>query len=209
MDSRGNKVWDKFCGGGDVNDFNSLIQTSDGAYIVAGHTYFKGFLIKIDSQGHLSCERTFGGKGSGVFNSLISTSDGGYAVAGWTAFKEVHYSETWILKLDSYYNIIWDSTYSKGKNNYISSLVQTFDGGYIATGRIGSKYRLGDALILKLDFRGDKIWDKTYGRGEIKSIVSLVQTSNGGYVIAGWIGSERWGEKQTWILKLDEMGNLR
>jgi hypothetical protein len=145
-DSNGNVVWSQSYG--EVpratdhywgNEANSLIQTEDEGFILAGNTYLYGagdsdaWLIKTDSSGKMIWNHTYGGYGSLTLenaiyepfvmwsngtgwdyaNSIIKTSDGGLAFAGTTQFSMISgFSIAWLVKLDSNGTAQWNTTYS-------------------------------------------------------------------------------------------------
>jgi len=212
LDREGNLLWDRTYGGNDFDNASSLIQTSDGGYAVAGHTYSKGsggsdvWIFKLDSQGNLLWDRTYGETILDEANFLIQTTDGGFAIAGisWSSGGVF-----WFLKLDSQGNLLWDRTYGGNKLDDASSLIQTSDGGYAIAGRTNSKGAgAQDAWLIKLDSQGSIIWDRTFGGSDNDSAWSLIQTSDGGYALAGSTSSKGAGEFDAWVIKIDEQVSL-
>jgi hypothetical protein len=93
-------------GGTDADGTTSLIQTSDGGYILAGSTKsfgagdFDSWLIKTDGAGNMQWNQTYGGRGTDIAASLVVTSDGGYAIAGYTYSISAVNSDLWLIKTD-------------------------------------------------------------------------------------------------------------
>jgi len=52
-------------------------------------------------------------------------------------------------------------------------------------------------------------WDRTYGGSGYDWASSLIQTTDGGYVVAGVTSSKGADEGDLWVIKLDEQGNLK
>jgi thioredoxin-related protein/Tol biopolymer transport system component len=223
LDEQGNQIWDRTYGGGSGDDFEPkpipLIQTIDGGYAVAGQTESKGasdhdfWVIKLDEEGNIVWDRTYGGSGNDVAFSLIQTTDGSYAVAGYTTSKGAGKEDAWVIKLDEQGNQIWDRTYGGSDADWASSLIQTTDGGYAVAAVAVLTYSKGagnlDFWVIKLDEQGNKVWDKTYGGNSDDVVFSLIQTTDGGYAIAGGISSKGAGGADAWVIKLDEQGNLK
>ncbi|MEF3167805.1 MAG: hypothetical protein K6360_00495 [Deltaproteobacteria bacterium] len=80
--------WAKTYGGTSHDVANSIQQTSDGGYIVAGWTSSFGagdwdfWVIKLDASGNVAWQKTYGGTSCDEAFSIQQTSDGGYIVAG-------------------------------------------------------------------------------------------------------------------------------
>ena len=96
----------KAIGGKNDDRGKSLIQTSDGGYVIAGETYSFGaggydvYVVKLDANGNLQWTTTIGGPESDGGNSLTQTSDGGYAIAGYTESFSAGETDVCIVKLD-------------------------------------------------------------------------------------------------------------
>lgn len=213
-DSNISLVWDSVFGGKNNDYATSLIQTTDGGYMVAGTTYSYGaggrnfWVIKLDNKGNVVWDKTFGGNSCDCAYSLIQTADGGYAVAGKTYSYGAGGWDFWIIKLDSVGNKEWDKTYGGSDDDYLKSLIQTADGGYAVAGETLSFGAGGkDVWFIKLDSDGNKIWDKTFGGSKYDYAESLIQTMDGGYVVAGGTESYSVGKSDFWVIKLDNQGN--
>ena len=209
------ETWQKTFGGEDSDIANSIQQTKDGGYIVAGWTKSSGsggedaYILKLNSRGKIEWQKTFGGEDSDIANSIQQTTDGGYIVAGWTGFY--HEEDVYILKLNSKGEVQWQKKFGGvDSDDEANSVQQTADGGYIVAGWTNSFGSRGeDAYILKLNSKGDIEWQKTFGReGSDDEANSIQQTIDGGYIVAGWTKSLIFGEKHVYILKLDSKGEI-
>jgi len=217
LNSQGKLLWNRTYGGSKDDEARSLIQVNDGGYLLAGWTDSYGagtydfWLLKLNSQGKLLWDRTFGERGWDEARTIIQTSDGGYTVAGFTWAKGVEDDDDlWLLKLNSQGKLLWDRTFGGSKEDRASSLIQTSDGGYAVAGSTTSKGAGNyDFWLLKLDKQGNQIWDRTFGAGTLDWANSLVQTSDGGYVVAGSTESKGAGGRDFWLLKLNNQGKLK
>jgi uncharacterized delta-60 repeat protein len=214
LDSKGNKLWDKAFGGSDKDVAESLIQTTDGGYALAGYTFSKGagyedfWLMKLNGNGNMEWDKTFGGSHWDRAHSLIQTGDGGYAIAGYTFSKGSGKEDFWIIKLNSQGNIDWDRTYGGVSYDEASSLIQTDDGGYAVAGKTYSKGAgAADFWLIKLDIKGNVEWDETFGGSNYDEASSLIQTDDDGYAIAGGTSSKGESGYDFWVIKLDSDGN--
>jgi uncharacterized delta-60 repeat protein len=216
LNSDGRKEWEKTFGGGDHDWAYSLIQTIDGGYALAGQkgSYGAGgldfWVIKLNGNGKKEWEKTFGGSHCDWADSLIQTTDGGYAVAGTTCSYGAGGSDFWVIKLNSDGRKEWQKTFGGSDSDQAHSLIQTTDGGYAVAGTTCS-YGAGnwDFLVIKLDGNGKKEWEKTFGGGDDDWADSLIQTTDGGYALAGGTRSYGAGKLDFWVIKLDKKNNLR
>jgi hypothetical protein len=141
---------------------------------------------------------------------LGQTSDGGYALAGDTSSFGAGNSDFWLVKTDTDGNVQWNKTYAETDDDGATALVQTSDGGYALAG-YGLSYGAGlpmDSFLVKTDANGTMQWNQTYKRGtDDEYAYALVQTSDGGYALAGDIQNSVTGDLDFWLVKTDGNGN--
>jgi hypothetical protein len=213
-DANGNVIWAKTYGGTGDDRVYSVQQTSDGGYIVAGSTYSFGagyrdfFLIKTDANGNIIWAKTYGGSSDEHASSVQQTSDGGYIVSGYTWSFSAGNWDIFLIKTDANGNIIWAKTYGGTSDDLAYSVQQTSDGGYIVAGRTNSFGAGGDIFLIKTDANGNIIWAKTYGGTSGERASSVQQTSEGGYILAGYTGSFGAGLSDVFLVKTDANGNI-
>ncbi|MBU4510156.1 hypothetical protein KJ830_03805 [bacterium] len=215
LDAKGNIEWENSFGGTGWDEIYSIIQTKDGSFVTTGCVWSKGagrgdvYVAKLNKRGDLVWDKTFGGSENDEAHSIIQTEDGGYVVTGFTVSEDTGDRDIWVIKLDKDGNKVWDKTLGGASEDWANSIIQTKDGGYMVAGWTSS---MGagktDVWIVKLDKRGDLIWDKTFGGSENDEAHSIIQTEDGGHAIAGWTKSKGAGNSDVWVLKLDENGNL-
>ena len=254
LDATGNIQWQKCLGGSRRDYANSIQQTSDGGYIIAGVSYSDDgdvsgnhgesdcWIVKLDASGNIQWQRCLGGSDEDDALSIQQTSDGGYIVAGDTRSNDgnvsglhidiYNFHDAWIVKLDATGNIQWQRCLGGTKMDGFTSIQQTSDGGYIVAGGTysndgdvigfheGDPYT-NDAWIVKLDATGNIQWQRCLGGSYYDVAYSIQQTSDGGYIVAGVTGSndgdvighhEEGGSYQNhdfWIVKLDVTGNIQ
>jgi len=214
IDASGNLQWAKTFGGSNGDVAHSVQQTSDGGYIVAGYTDSFGaggdvFLLKTDASGNLQWAKTFGGMGDDYAWSVQQTSDGGYIMAGVTSSFGAGWDNVFLLKTDALGNLQWAKTFGGSDFDFAYSVQQTSDGGYIVAGRTYSFGAGGDVFLLKTDASGNLQWAKTFGGDTTDYARSVQQTSDGGYIVAGYTRSFGAGYRDVFLLKTDASGNLQ
>jgi hypothetical protein len=212
-DTLGRKLWSKTFGRGDVNYGNSVEQTADSGYVVAGTAWPLGethsdiYVIRTDAEGNEIWSRTYGGSGKDEGLSVCQAADGGYVVAGLTDSFGQGKEDVFLVKTDAEGNEIWSRTYGGSGKDEGLSVCQATDGGYIIAGQTDS-FGQGndDVYLVKADAKGDSVWSKTFGGKGRDWAASVRQTSDGGYVVAGttWPFEEKYSD--VYMIKTDTHG---
>ncbi len=171
LDGNGNVQFDKTIGGNSTDNLNALQQTSDGGFILGGHSFSNisgdktensrgsdGFadywIVKLSSSGNIQFDKTIGGSSLDILTSLQQTSDGGYILGG-RSFSNTSFEK---------------SENTRGIND-------------------------DDYWIVKLDSKGKKQFDKTIGGTNFDECYSIKETGKNRYVAGGWSLSNANGDK--------------
>jgi hypothetical protein len=216
--ARAASMWSKTYGGtGNDAGTGETIQTSDGGFAISGDTNSSGaggmdfWLIRTDADGNMLWNKTYGGALDEVCGDMCESSDGGYTIAGGTYSFGAGDQDFYLVKTDSSGNMQWNNTYGGTGNEWTTSVVQTFDGGYAMFGFTES-FGAGDRdfYLVKTDVSGNMQWNKTYGgTGNEYDGYALVQTNDGGYTMVGSTNSFGAGNYDVWLVKTDASGNMQ
>jgi hypothetical protein len=117
--------------------------------------------------------------------------------------------DIFLIKTDANGNRIWAKTYGGTSDDYAYSVQQTSDGGYIVAGvtwSFGAGY--WDIFLIKTDANGNLQWAKTYGGIGDDEARSVQQTSDGGYIVAGYTYSFGAGYNDFFLIKTDANGDI-
>lgn len=198
------------------------------------------WIIKINDTGEIQWQNTYGAEGDDQPYVIHQTKDGGYIVGGNSNSKNAlttlggivsNGTDYWVLKLDAEGGVIWTKTYDFGKVDILTSLVENQDQSYLIGGYAQSENRspreglvgkatslitkekdgINDYIALKIDDKGEEIWNKSVGSGGEDILRKLVETRDGGYLMAGTSNSGASKDKNGsiggndfWVVKLKD-----
>jgi hypothetical protein len=239
LDGSGNIQWQKCLGGTSNEGAWAVIQTSDGGYMIAGgtistdgdvtgnHGIADYWIVKLDGSGNIQWQKCLGGTGDDEAYSIIQTSDGGYTIAGASSSTDGDVTgnhgnyDCWIVKIDGSGNIQWQKSLGGTESDFARSVIQTSDGGYVVAGNDSSNngdvtgnHGSYDCWIVKLNSSGNIQWQKSLGGTNHDGAFSIKQTSDGGYIAAGYSRSNdgdvtgNHGGGDFWVVKLSSNGNI-
>jgi hypothetical protein len=231
--------WQKTFGGSSSDKAFCIQQTIDGGYIVAGttssidgdvfgnHGGLDFWVLKLTDSGSIQWKKTFGGSDIETPFQIKQTSDGGYIVAGYTHSNNGDVSgnhgdyDTWVVKLNSAGAIQWQRCLGGSGWDEAWSVEQTSDGGYILAGRSSStdgdvtiNNGFLDYWVVKLSQDGEIQWQRSMGGSAEDLGFAIVQTNDGGYIVAGSSSSMdgnvtgNHGDLDYWVVKLNFEGKI-
>lgn len=236
LDSNSASEWSRSFGGS-ASDFGSSIQqTSDSGYIIAGESNSNDGnitghhgerdisdygIIKLSKDGSIDWQRSLGGTEHDGATDIRQTADGGYIVVGFSGSTDGdvngHFAanDMWVVKLTSGGSIEWDRSLGGTEYDEANSVCETTDGGYVIAGATFSddgnvSFNHGgyDYWLVKLSNTGILEWERSYGGSQQDLAYSLQQTTDGGFIVAGYSKSNdgdvtgNHGGSDFWIVKL-------
>lgn len=158
---------------------NSVQQTADGGYIIAGYTNshssggykiilsnFEVVMIKTDKNGNEQWNKTFGEDYEDEASSVWQAADGGYIISGSKCLIRAGQCDEWL-----------DSKCIEGPKQC-------------------------DAWLIRTDANGNEQWNKTLGGTEEERAYQVQQTRDGGYILAGYTFSYGAAGSNAWLIKV-------
>jgi hypothetical protein len=159
LDASGNKQWERAYGGSDADELYALQQTSDGGYILGGHSYsgvsgnkssgnfgsYDYWIVKLNASGTKEWDKSFGGDNEEKLRSVEQRGDGGYILGG-VSLSGISGNKTgissaadsadyWILNLDANGNKQSEQSIARSYADDISGLQATPDTGCVLNGK--------------------------------------------------------------------------
>jgi len=232
--------WQKSLGGSMDDKAYSLQQTTDGGYIVAGesqsndgdvsgnHGADNYWVVKLNDTGAILWQKCLGGSTIDVAWSIQQTIDGGYIVAGQVGSDDIEVSgnhggfDYWVVKLNDTGAVLWQKCLGGSLSDVAYAIQQTTDGGYIVAGgvvsndsEVSGNHGDEDYWVVKLNDTGAILWQKCLGGSLDDAASSIQQTSDGGYIVAGYTNSNdievsgSHGGQDNWVVKLDDTGAIQ
>ncbi len=185
---------------------HAVQQTSDGGYILAGDKSTGGmnpdiFLVKTNEWGDTIWTRTYLRLYSSLARAILETSDG-FLVAG-SDVTSIGPSrmDFFLMKIDNQGDTVWTRTYGGANDEQAFDLKATPDGGYLLCGQAAELSGQLSYFLLKTTSMGDSLWAQKYGLGSTDRAYgkSVQLTSDGGYIIIGYVDDTTVGSSADYI----------
>ena len=207
-------AWTKTFGGSSAEGARAIRQTRDGGYIIAGYTFSFGagyadvYLIKLSAEGNLEWSGVYGGPGWEYGNSVAETPDGDYIVAGYTTSIGSGSRDVYLVKVDEKGNQIWEQAYGGPVLDAAKAVAVTPDGGYVVAGYT-EFFGAGenDVYLLKVDLDGNEEWSRTFGGEAADMGMSVLVNTKGNYIMAGATGSFDARNRDFYLIEVNPQGH--
>ncbi|MBI4646899.1 MAG: hypothetical protein HY738_09985, partial [Bacteroidia bacterium] len=185
------------------------------------------WLVKLDDHYNQEWEAVLGGRQDDFLYSMVQTDDGGYVLVGASSSGEFPNFKTapnlgdfdmWVVKISATGALVWDKSFGGTGYDDARDVIIDSDGNIIIAGNTlspglgetGSNY-----YIVALDPLGGLLWQKVFSSKETDILRSIIQTSDGNYVVAGYSNGIKCCDKSEhsiglndyWIIKFSNIGN--
>lgn len=197
------------------NNPGSILQTSDGGYLIGGSTNhqsngdFDMYMFKINKEGEIDWESNFGGEKADFGYSVVATTDDEYAIIGTTKSKGDESGDIYLVKTSDRGNFLWEKHFGSDALELTKSAIYTSDDNLLIAGTTfgGST---NDVLLIKtVNASSDITWEKTFGAGGYAYGESVTVTPDGDYVVAGHISDiNDPSNADVYLIKTNSNGDL-
>jgi hypothetical protein len=219
LNSEGEKEWD-FSIGTDWFDYGqAIIQTSNGGFLCGGSSAIgeggnltcdpfnynaEAILVKLDKDRNIEWQQCYGGSDHDGITALLEIEDG-YIFAGYGGSADGDLTgsgwhgenDIWVVRIDSWGNIVWQKCFGGSADEWIDQLFQSANGDFIVTGVTTSKdgdvtgnhsvseYD-NDIWMIKISSEGELLSQQCIGGGgDERMDFGVVKKSDYDFVIAG------------------------
>ena len=233
----GTENWDKAYA---VAKFNAgylfgITISTDGPGITNfhGNGMADAWIVNTDSAGNILWERCYGGsEGDGpekiipIDSNRIYLLNASASTDGDVQSENNGWSDIWVVKIDSFGNIIWEDCYGGPNVDEVRDGLLTPDGGLLlmarvsaAGGDISQHFGLGDVWLCKIDSLGIIQWEISLGNQGHDNALKMKLTSDTTFVVlagfresGGMVECEHMGIPSdgldVWIVEIDIKGNI-
>ncbi len=243
IDPDGKILWERALGGSGADYCTGGILTSDGGVVVCGYTsssdgdvsinygFYDMWVFKLNSQGELIWETVIGNEDFDYSFSVIETSDKGFLLSGssylyqggnLSCIDHGTKADGVLAKLDSLGNLEWTQCYGGSGYDCVNLSMETID-GYIFAGSLDSDdgqvpgvHGDVDIWIVKTDFWGNIIWERSLG-GSLSDVPAKLFLENSGNILVfgqtrskdGDVnGNHNYRNSDIWVVKLSSEGEI-
>lgn len=218
----GTLSWTKTWGGSGYDWGTSVIQSSDGGYVVVGHTRsftpaYDAIIVKYSSNGTMLWNKTWGTSGYEIASDVMESSDGGYIMTGYTDSYGVRNQDGFVAKFSSAGSVLWSRTFAKNStctmcSDQGNSIKPTSDGGFVVAGHLqnnsGTSGSTVSIFISKFTSAGAISWTRQIGAspsyGTVSSYGLGLAVASDGFIVTG--ESFYGGSDQFCIVKFNTSG---
>lgn len=182
---------------------------------------------KLDANGEVEWRRYFGGTNNDRAYGVVRSNDGGFVMAGFSESNDFDIKNNqgsydfWVVKIDADGEFVWEQAYGGTGIDRSYSITNTVDDGYVIAGQtlsadadVGKNNGESDIWLIKLNDKGELIWENSFGGSGFELATGLDLMSDGDLMVVGNSKSsdgdtiENAGENDIWIIRTDANGQL-
>lgn len=155
-------------------------------------------------------ERSFGAGSDDKISAVVQTVSGDFIVAGNSRANSAGLYDAWVLRVSEAGALMWRRRFGGALSDQLSDLALAPDGGVYAVGHTRSRGAgESDLWLLRLDAGGARLWERTFGGARNDRGRALAMDGAGGVYVAGFTASGGAGDRDFWVLRIDQAGEER
>jgi len=243
LNPAGDVVWIRSFGGNNIDGATDVLEDGAGNFVIAGYSgsntgTFSGLsrgnrdaaLLKIAADGTFLWARTYGGFNNEEATAVVEVPEGGYAITGYTrsidgnfSFRNNSSSDIFLILTDFNGQPAWIRSYGGTSDDEGTDLIISSQNRIAVTGYFNSSngtfsnVQPGQTsfFVLESELNGALFAVTTYGGSGIDIAGSIIQTSDGGFAVAGTSSSDSFhfdglnrGDFDAFIMKLNSTRSI-
>ncbi len=198
------------------------------------------WLVKVSIEGAIEWQKTLGGLANEDVLDVVKTKEGGFLIAGTSASDGDYYEKAlvdnkelllkkgvnqgnldyWLVKIDQNGKEVWQKSFGSKYKDVLKKVVELPSGEIVLAGSSNSPMGaskntvnrgLADWWVLKLDTKGNSLWQKVFGEDGDDQLYSLLLTKDDNLLIGGnfrTYAKDGSGDSDFVLKKIDFEGNI-
>jgi hypothetical protein len=192
INASGEREWEKaLITAGIIDEGHGVVETAEGDFLIVGNSTSlidgntDAIVLKVSNKGEEIWRKKFGGEKSQQANHIVKNTNG-YAVIGSAEIAKKRW-DIWLFTIDNQGDMLWQQNYGGSDNEMGNTLIKNLDGSYILAG-FTYTFAEGslDMWIVKVDEKGNKLWNKSFGGLSTDEAFDVLLTKDKNILVAGY-----------------------
>jgi len=167
-------------------------------------TELKGSFVVVRGK-----DLAFGGNAADRAFGLATTADGRYVLAGDTESPEDGSRDVYLVITDEFGNLGTEKRFGGEDDESATALIPAGDGGYFVAGAVELSVGGADALLIRTDASGNRLWSAAYGGANDNRAAAIAPAIDGGAVLVGLSAQDEIAGTLAWATRVDADGRVR
>ncbi|NLV21008.1 MAG: hypothetical protein GXY49_03350 [Syntrophomonadaceae bacterium] len=219
----GKVSWTKTYGESGDEVARSIMQTSDGGFIITGYTTSKGsggrdlYMLRLNKWGDKQWDAAVGGTNDDEGLMVQQLNGGDFVAVGYSLRQHTvsgsqaptQDADIMAVRYDRNGKKIWERYYGGNQDDYACSIQANKNGGLVIAGCTRSFSKgTWDIYVIKMIDSGLVSWEKSIGGTANYISTGIQQTPDNGYLVMGYTYDESSAQRQDVRIRLDSSGKL-
>lgn len=192
-----------------------MVKTSSGDFVIVGFDTStvdqdNMFLLKVDDDGDSLWIKYFDGYSDDDEANAVALASNGFILGGYADGDNGNKRDMFVVRTDNNGNEVWSSFFGTDTTHEtVEDIILTSDGNYAVVGTTDpSSISGGTPYLLKVDDNGDTLWTRKYSHLQSGVSSTVIQTSDGNYILSGYTDGMGAGGSDVFLLKVDDDGDV-